>query len=174
MTTAEGQERGTAKEGGHSSAGSGTPGSLALGGTLHWQEDTRVPLDTYMLRWFIFLKELKLYFKAVGTLSQKAQEPRSLIISEARCTTLLEPVSVPPPPPSPKTTKTPPHRPLYISFPPTNFSVHLRSPPPVSLQPSLSALFLIKHISSAQPRFEGTRARANAAAREVGTAPPNL
>lgn len=39
---------------GHWSPGRGTPDSLTLGGTLHWQEDVSLASDIYMLSWFIF------------------------------------------------------------------------------------------------------------------------
>lgn len=38
---------------GHSSPGTGTPTGHS-GGTLHWQGEISLALDTCMLRWFIF------------------------------------------------------------------------------------------------------------------------
>lgn len=49
----------------HSSPSTGTPVSLALGGTLHWQEDVSLVSDTYDEMGF-FLK-LKSCSKTVGT-----------------------------------------------------------------------------------------------------------
>ena len=89
---------------------------------LHWREDASLTSGTYMPRQFIFLKKLKSYLKTVGTFSQKSQEHVSLSISEARCTSLLEPVPLLSPPKKPKKQKQTHRADLStISFLPANF-----------------------------------------------------
>lgn len=46
---------------GYSSLSRSTPDSLVLVGTLHWQEDSSLTSNTYILRWFIF-KGIKVLF----------------------------------------------------------------------------------------------------------------